>query len=137
MAREKREKIQNKDITRLKYFDQLAPLLQRLYDDACERGKAGNRILHFDQYVMLILLFFFNPTVTSLRAIQQASELKKVQKKLGCRRASLGSLSEASTVFVADRLLGMIEELGTQLTPLFAARSRPTPSGYQAGFDVG
>ena len=38
------------DITGLKYFDQLAPLLERLHDAACERDKAGNRELHFDQY---------------------------------------------------------------------------------------
>jgi hypothetical protein len=52
---------------------------------------------------MLLLLFLFNPIVTSLRGVQQASELKKVQKKLGCQRASLGSLSEATSVFDADR----------------------------------
>jgi IS4 transposase len=45
---------------------------------------------------MMVLLFLFNPVVSSLRAIQQATELKKVQKKLGCSRASLGSLSEAT-----------------------------------------
>jgi hypothetical protein len=32
---------------------------------------------------LLVLLFFFNPVVRSLRAIQQASELGKVQRKLG------------------------------------------------------
>ena len=48
----------------------------------------------------------------------KASELKKVQKKLGCARASLGSLSEASTVFDAERLQEIIEELGGQLEPL-------------------
>ena len=111
-------KIQDSDITGLKYFDQLAPLLERLRDDACERDKAGNRELHFDQYCLLILLYLFNPVVTSLRGIQQASELQKVQKKLGCSRAALGSLSEAGSVFDADRLKEIIAELGTQLKPL-------------------
>ena len=37
----------------------------------------------------------FNPCVLTLRALQQASELRNVQRKLGCSRASLGSLSEA------------------------------------------
>jgi hypothetical protein len=50
---------------------------------------------------MLMLLYFFNPIVKSLRGIQQASELKNVQRKLGCPRASLGSLSEATRVFNA------------------------------------
>ena len=110
-----KQKIQEPDITRLKYFDQLAPLLQRLHDDGCQRDRAGNRDLHYDQYCMLLLLFLFNPIVTSLRGVQQASELKKVQKKLGCARASLGSLSEATSVFEADRLNEIIAELGEQL----------------------
>jgi hypothetical protein len=111
-------KFKESDITGLKYFDKLAPLLERLHDDACERDKAGNRELHFDQYCLLILLYLFNPVVTSLRGIQQASELGKVQKKLGCQRAALGSLSEAATVFDADRLKDIIAELGAELKPL-------------------
>ena len=112
------KKIQAKDITGLKYFDQLAPLLQRLHDDGCQRDQANNRTLHYDQYCMLMLLYLFNPIVTSLRGIQQASELKKVQHKLGCARASLGSLSEATSVFEAERLQEIIAELGDQLRPL-------------------
>lgn len=111
-------KIEAKDITGLRYFDQLAPLLKRLHEDGCERDTAGNRKLHYDQYCMLVLLYLFNPIVTSLRGIQQASQLKKVQKKLGCQRASLGSLSEATGVFDAERLQEIIGELGDQLQPL-------------------
>ena len=111
-------KLKESDITGLKYFDKLAPLLERLHHDACERDQAGNRDLHFDQYCLLILLYLFNPVVTSLRGIQQASELGKVQKKLGCQRAALGSLSEAATVFDAERLKEIIAELGAELKPL-------------------
>ena len=111
-------KIRSQDITGLKYFDRLGPLLERLHDDGCQRDKAGNRELHFDQYCMLILLYLFNPVVTSLRGIQQASELDKVQKKLDCSRASLGSLSESATVFDAQRLKEIIAELGEELKPL-------------------
>ena len=106
------EGIEESDITDLKYFDQLAPLLKRLHDDGCDRDRAGNRDLHYDEYCLLLLLFLFNPIVTSLRGIQQASALKKVQKKLSCSRASLGSLSEATSVFEADRLKEIIAELG-------------------------
>ncbi len=66
-------KLTEQDITGLKFFDQLAPLLQRLHDDACERDTANNRKLFYDQYGMLMLLYFFNPIVTSLRGLQQAS----------------------------------------------------------------
>ena len=68
-----------------------------------------------DEYCMLVLLCLFNPLVRSLRAIQQASELRKVQRKLGCLRASLGSLSEATDVFEPERLKEIIAELGEQL----------------------
>lgn len=118
MAQRKREKIRDRDVQGLKYFNQLAPLLARLRDVGCTRDKAGNRQLHFDQYCLLILLHLFSPLLTSLRSIQQASELKKVQKKLGCPRAALGSLSEAATVFDAARLKEIIAELGATLHPL-------------------
>ena len=49
--------------------------------------------------------------MTSLRAIAQATELAKVQKKARLQAISLGSLSEASRLFDADRLKGIIEEL--------------------------
>lgn len=118
MAGHKRAKVREQDITGLKYFDKLAPLLARLHDDGCARDRAGNRMLHYDQYCLLILLYLFNPVVTSLRGLQQASELAKVQKKLGCPRASLGSFSEAATVFDPERLQAIVAELGAELQPL-------------------
>ena len=72
------------DLQGLKYFAMVAPLLKRLHDAGCKRDKAKNRDLHFDQHCMLVLLYLFNPTITSLRALQQASGLEKVKKKLGC-----------------------------------------------------
>lgn len=115
MARKKREKVREKDIQGLKYFDQLLPLLERLHEVGCERDTAGNRRLHFDHYCSLVLLFLFNPVVTSLRGIQQASELKKVQRKLKCPRAALGSLSESIDVFDPQRLKEIVQELGEKL----------------------
>jgi hypothetical protein len=44
--------------------------------------------------------------------LQQASELQKVQKKPGCPRTSLGSLSESVAVFDPERLKPIIESLG-------------------------
>ena len=118
MAGKRRDDVREEDVTGLKYFDKLAPLLARLHDVGCQRDKAGNRKLHYDQYCMLVLLFLFNPVVRSLRAIEQASELRKVQRKLGCLRASLGSLSEATNVFQPELLKEIIAELGEQLEPI-------------------
>lgn len=118
MAAKKREDVHERDITGLKYFQNLLPLFERLQKVGCARDKAGNRTLFMDQYCVLILLFLFNPIVTSLRSLQQASELKKVQRKLGCPRASLGSLSEATEVFDPARLREIIGELLGQVQPI-------------------
>ena len=80
-----------------------------------QRDVAGNRILHFDQYCSLVLLFYFNPIVDSLRGIQQASQLGKIQKNLGCSRASLGSLSEAARVFDSELLRDLIPQLAEKV----------------------
>ena len=101
-----------------KYFKKFLPMLDRLHEAAAARDKAGNRVLHFDQYVALQLVFFFNPIVTSMRGLIQASELKKVQRELGVSPTSLGSFSEAGSIFDADLLKPIIAELGTQLKPL-------------------
>ena len=115
MAARRKKKIEEQDLKGFKHFRLLNRILERLHDTACERDRAGNRQLHYDQYTALMLLYFFNPIVTSLRGIQQASELKKVQRILGCQRASLGSLSEAARVFDADLLRGVIGELVEKL----------------------
>jgi hypothetical protein len=101
----------------LKYLHQLNTLLKPLHDAGCQRDRAHNRKLHYDQYCTLILLFLFNPAVKSLRSLQQTSELKKVQRRLRCPRISLGSFSEAANIFDPQRLRGIIAELAQRLQP--------------------
>jgi hypothetical protein len=108
-------KLESSQVQGLKYFKLLLPLLEPLHEVGCARDKAGNRKLHYDQYCLLVLLFLFNPVMRSLRALQQASELEKVQRKLGVGRTSLGSLSEATDVFDPERLNGIIGHLLAQL----------------------
>lgn len=118
MPGKKRNPPKENKLAGFKYFEQLLPLLQRLRPVGCERDKAGNRELYFDQYCLLVLLSLFNPIVSSLRALQQTTDLKKVQKRFGCKRTSLGSLSEAARVFDAELLQEIIADLGSQLQPL-------------------
>jgi hypothetical protein len=120
MGNAKRANVREEQLTGFKYFDRLTSLFERLRADGCQRDKAGNRMLHFDQFCSLVLLYLFNPVVVSLRSLQQASELKKVQKKLGCARASLGSLSESSHIFDPTLLQEIIGELHAQLRPIVA-----------------
>jgi hypothetical protein len=118
MAPPRKDEIEEKDLHGFKHFKLLMPVLEKLHDDGCRRDKAGNRVLHYDQYAALILLYFFNPIVTSLRGIQQTSQLEKVQRLLGCPRAALGSLSEAAHVFDPDLLRGVIGDLIERLPPI-------------------
>jgi hypothetical protein len=124
MAAKKKPKIEEKDLQGLKYFKALGSILERLHDVGIERDRAGNRKLYFDHYAGLLLVYFYNPIVTSLRGIQQTTELKKVQRIVGCSRASLGSLSEAAQVFDSARLKEIVAELSAEV-PASAAGVRP------------
>ncbi len=115
---EKRAKIEESQLQGFKYFKAISGMLEGLHEAGCQHDRAGNRLLHMDQYMSLLLLYMFNPICTSLRALQQASELKKVQRKLGCPRASLGSLSEAARVFDSVLMRDIIENLSEQLGPI-------------------
>jgi hypothetical protein len=132
MAAKPRTPIRDKDLQGLKYFKVLAPLLDRLHDDATARDRAGNRRLFYDQYACLLLLFFFNPIVKSLRGIQQATTLDKVQRLFGCDRVSRGSLSEASQVFDPELLHDLIGDLAAQTLPLMHGKEAEALRGLTA-----
>lgn len=115
---EPREVLRSQDIQGFKYLKKLRPLLAELHEVGCARDRAGNRKLHYDEYCLLILLYLFHPMVRSLRALQQASQLKTTQRKWGIGRTSLGSLSEATDVFDPERLTGIISRLAAQAQPI-------------------
>lgn len=114
----KRSKVTEPDIHGFKYFKILAGLLEPLHSAACQRDRAHNRILHMDQYITLLLMYMFNPICSSLRALQEASDLRKVQRVLKVPRAAMGSLSEAARVFDSDLLVGIIGDLVNRLQPI-------------------
>ena len=95
----------------LKYFTLLRQLLAALHS----HKDCFNRLLHYDELASLILLYFLNPVLTSLRSIRQASTLRKVQRKLGVKRTSLGSLSESARVFDPGLLAEIVTELASQV----------------------
>ena len=109
-AKSKRAALAASDLRGLKYFKPIQRLLARLRPEAAH----PNRELHFDHYISLLLLYFFSPVMQSLRDIQRASDFKTVARKLGVRRASLGSLSEASHVFDPQPLRAIFAELAEQ-----------------------
>jgi hypothetical protein len=132
MSRPRKTPIRDRDLNGFKYFQILQPILDRLRNSGTDRDRAGNRILHLDQYCALILLYYFNPVLTSLRAIQQASQLAKVQRLLGCHRASLGSLSEAARVFDSELLHEIIGELAEKALPIAVGKEAEALRGLTA-----
>jgi hypothetical protein len=109
------------DIRGLKYFKPIRRLLSRLRPEHAH----PNRELHCDHYISLMLLYFFSPLLDTLRDIQRASDFKTVARQLGVRRASLGSLSEASRVFDSEPLKAIFCELVQQA----GAGGLPRPTG--------
>ena len=107
--------ITERDVEGFKHFAKIRSLLGSLHSNGCDRDKANNRSLHMDEYCLGVLLYLFNPAITSLRGIQQASELRNVRKKLGLKRASLGSLSESVSVFDPEPLKQIAVDLSAQV----------------------
>jgi Transposase DDE domain len=132
MAQTLRPEVTDKDLKGMKYFKLLVPLIDRLHEVGTERDRAGNRELYFDQYVALLLLHFFNPILHGLRSLQQAADLNKVQKLLGLRHVSLGSLSEATGVFSAKPLRDIVCELAEKALPLHQGRDAEALRGLTA-----
>ena len=96
-----------------KYFKPLWPLLKKV---TTEESHPPRR-LHYDQYLCLILFYFFNPILTGVRSIQIASQLEKVQRVLGIQSTSLGSFSEAGQVFDHSLLPPILMQLAQKALP--------------------
>ena len=110
----------------------LLKLITRLHDVGAERDHAGNRKLFYDQYITLLLMYFCNPALESLRALQQATGWEKTRRQLGIERAALGSLSEAARVFDAARLRPILQGLAAQALPLVTGREAEALKGLTA-----
>jgi hypothetical protein len=128
-GRKPRKRLSRRDIQGLKYFHALDKLL-----GALRRHKdCPNRLLHYDQLALPGMLHFFNPVISGLRSLQQASALGNVQEKLRVSRTSLGSLSEASRVFDPKLLAAVAAELAGRVA---AADAPARPDDLPQGLDV-
>jgi hypothetical protein len=65
----------------MKLIKPLRKLLKQVHAAGTERDRAGNRKLFYDQYLSLLLLYFVNPSLNSLRALQNASNWQKVRRR--------------------------------------------------------
>jgi hypothetical protein len=106
------------DVRGMKQLRRVAGLLAFLHDNGCGRDRAGNRELHYDDYVLLVLLYLFNPLVDSVRTLQKVAELPEVRKRLGIKRFSLGSFSESCRVLHPSMLREVVGQLAKGLRPV-------------------
>ena len=106
------------DIRGMKRLRRVAGLLSFLHGVGCDRDKAGNRELHFDDYVLLVLLYLFNPLIDSMRTLQKVADLPEVRERLGIKRFSLGSFSESCRVFEPAMLQQVVDQLARGLRPV-------------------
>ena len=106
------------DLRGFKQLRRVAKLLSFLHDSGCGRDKAGNRELHFDDYVLLVLLYLFNPLIDSMRTLQKVADLPEVRRRLGVKGFSLGSFSESCRVFEPAMLRRVVDQLAAGLRPV-------------------
>lgn len=100
----------------------LRRMLAQIHRAGTKRDRAQNRQFFYDHYLSLLLLYFVNPSLDSLRAIQNASNWAKVRKRLGISRVSLGSLSESVQVFDPALVRPLLKELVELARPHFKGR---------------
>jgi len=130
VAKDAKDKLDPKQIGGIKRLRHLLPLLADLHRVGCERDVAGNRQLHFDEYVTLVLLYLMNPLIDSVHMLQQAAAIDKVSGQLGVKRFSIGSFSESVRVFDPDKLKAVVIQLAGELKPVNADPRLATHLGH-------
>ncbi len=113
-GRPKKPEISPDQIRGVKYLRNVLHLLRPLHDHRDD----PKRTLHYDEYVAYLLLYFFTPVLDSMRGLRQASEFDVLKRKLKLGRFSLGSFSEAGSVFDPELLQPIIQKLAADVSAL-------------------
>lgn len=94
----------------LKFFQPV-----RRFFDELRRMKAHPNRTHFlDDHLVLLLLAYFNPAISGLRQLVTLPAHRHVAGNLGLHHTSLGSFSEASSVFDPEPIRNIFLELSDQ-----------------------
>jgi hypothetical protein len=78
----------------------------------------GNRLLRHDDLLTLLLLGFFNPTLRSLRTLENASVTAQFQPCLNIERACRSTLSDANACLDPKLLEPLIRDLRARVPNL-------------------
>jgi hypothetical protein len=85
----------------------------------------GNRELFLDDLFVVYLLAFFNPTLRTLRTVEDFSQSRQAQKHLSTRRICKSTLSDFHKIAEPERLQPIITELRAALGRKFAGARAP------------
>lgn len=90
------------------------------------RGDAhGNRELFLDDVFVTYVLAFFNPTLRTLRTLEDFSQTKQAQRQLSIPRICRSTLSDFNQLADPERLQPLVTELRTALLRKFPAHAVP------------
>jgi hypothetical protein len=112
-------KIWPEKIIGVKYVRLLEKQLGQLRGDKVH----GNRHLFLDDVFVVYLLAFFNPTIRSLRTIEDLSQTEQAQKHLSVDRICKSTLSDFNQLVEPERLLPILQALRGQLSRKQVGRS--------------
>jgi hypothetical protein len=128
-GRKPKPEIQDGDVRGGRLLAQIMTLLAPLHDHRPD----PKRKFHYDELCGWLLIYFFTPALNSMRGLQQASDIDSLRRRLKLPRFSLGSFSEAASVFDPALLAKIVEEIGACLPDietdprLRGLDKRPTP----------
>ena len=95
----------------LEKFREILHKVPSLPSNRSARKGGPKRLLTEDDYLCSFLFAQFNPVIDSMRGLCACSRFKKVQQQVCSRPMSMGSFSEAQSVFGFERLEGIFQGL--------------------------
>jgi hypothetical protein len=105
-----------------KYIRMLEKSLEPLRQ---EKSPHGSCKLFLDDVFVMYLLAFFNPTIRSLRTIEDLSQTQQAQKHLNVAKVCKSTLSDFNKLVDPDRLLPIIKALQAQQPPSQSGSQKP------------
>ena len=101
-------------------------MLEKLVAQLREQDAHGNRHLFLDDVFIAYLLVFFNPSIRTLRTIEDFSQTQQAQRHLSIRKLCKSTLSDFNKLADPCRLQPILDHLRREvLKPKFANRSDP------------
>jgi hypothetical protein len=107
-------------------------LLQKQLDGLRSEPQHGNQKLFLDDVFVVYLLAFFNPSIRSLRTIEDLSQTRQAHKHLSITKVCKSTLSDFNKLADPQRLAPIVEALRSQLARKRAAQPAGVKDDLQA-----